>query len=407
MRRLILTIGLILLPLMVFAAEPVFLTGMLIQPSPTSTRITFILTHKTFGRVKYIPDPDRVIVEFENTKKNFSIENARLGGSNVKSITARISDRGVLEFILYVNGKVHATTRFLPSEENAGARLQLDITSVVKPPPKAAPVPVKPKNDQPAKINFTFEREKILPSPMAKPAAKMKRVFSVVIDAGHGGKDPGAKGVKGVEEKDVVLAIAKKLAHEINQQPNMRAILTRHSDYFVPLGQRLRLARKGEADLFIAIHADAYFNNSATGASVYTLSQRGASSVAARWLAQRENHSELDGVELNTLQDQSPMLRSVLIDLAQAATTQDSIRLGASVLNALENVSSLHYSHVERAPFLVLKSPDIPSVLVETGFLSNPKEEQRLADPKYQLKIARALREGIVQYVRKYGMASE
>jgi N-acetylmuramoyl-L-alanine amidase len=256
-------------------------------------------------------------------------------------------------------------------------------------------------------IHFTFEKEKPISKPIVIAKPKRKYIFSIVIDAGHGGKDPGARGVKGVREKDVVLAIAKKLAKEINQSSNMRAVLTRDGDYFVPLGQRLKLARKGEADLFVAIHADAYFNNSATGASVYVLSQRGASSVAARWLAQRENHSELDGVELNTLQDQSPMLRSVLIDLAQSATAQDSLRLGSSVLNALDNISALHYSHIERAPFLVLKSPDIPSILVETGFLSNPKEEVRLADPAYQAKIARALREGIAQYIKKYGMTSE
>lgn len=192
----------------------------------------------------------------------------------------------------------------------------------------------------------------------------------------------------------------KKLAQEINQQPHMRAVLTRQGDYFVPLYGRLKLTRKGDADLFVAIHADAHFNSSAKGASVYILSTRGASTVAAKWLAQRENHEELDDINLTSLKDQSSMLRSVLIDLAQTKTAEDSMQLGNKVLDALEDISPVHYRHVESAPFLVLKSPDIPSILVETGFLSNPQEEQRLANPAYQAKIAKALRVGIMAYVR-------
>lgn len=181
-------------------------------------------------------------------------------------------------------------------------------------------------------------------------------------------------------------------------------MLTRRGDYFVPLRKRLQLARKGKADLFVAIHADAYFENDATGVSVYALSQRGASNEAARWLAQQDNYSELGGVELNTLSDRDPMLRSVLVDLAQASTIQDSIRLGNHVLDALDDISSLHYKKVERAPFVVLKSPDIPSILVETGFITNPREEKRLLNPDYQDQVAQALMIGIKQYVQKYTM---
>lgn len=235
---------------------------------------------------------------------------------------------------------------------------------------------------------------------------KKAHVFTVVIDAGHGGKDPGARGNQGIKEKVIVLSIAKKLAREINHHTNMRAILTRHGDYFVPLVQRLRLARKNKADLFIAIHADAYFDDKATGASVYALSEHGASSVAARWLARCENHAELDEVELNALQDQSPVLRSVLIDLAQTATMRDSLLLGRNILRSLDNISSLHYPRVERAPFLVLKSPDVPSILVEVGFISNPHEERRLANADYQNKIARALWMGIEQYQNEHTIVS-
>jgi len=228
------------------------------------------------------------------------------------------------------------------------------------------------------------------------------RIFTVAIDPGHGGKDSGARGLTGIEEKNVVLSIAKIVAQEINQQKNMRAVLTRDGDYFVSLRDRLKFARKDKADIFIAIHADAFFNNTASGVSVYALSQRGATSEAARWLAHKENYSELGAVELNSLHDSDPILRSVLVDLAQAATIQDSVRLGNKVLDALDTISSLHYKNVERAPFVVLKSPDIPSILVETGYLSNPAEEQRLNNTDYQKKIAHNLWQGINMYVRQY-----
>lgn len=235
-------------------------------------------------------------------------------------------------------------------------------------------------------------------------ARQRSHIFTIVVDAGHGGKDPGASGPRGIKEKNVVLSIAQKLAKEINSHSNMRAVLTRNGDYYVPLRTRLNLARKSDADIFIAIHADAsYYNDSALGASVYALSQRGATSEAARWLAQRDNYSELDNVELNSLTDHDPMLRSVLVDLAQTATIQDSLRLGTRVLDALDNIASLHYPQVERAPFVVLKSPDIPSILVETGFISNPREEKRLADPYYQEQMAHALWKGINRYFLRYG----
>lgn len=228
------------------------------------------------------------------------------------------------------------------------------------------------------------------------------RPIIIVIDPGHGGKDPGAIGENGTKEKNVVLAISRRLAGLINQQPHFHAVLTRQGDYFVPLRNRLQLARKGKADLFIAIHADSYFNVKAQGVSVYALSERGASSEAARWLAKRENYSELGRIDLSELSDRSYMLRSVLIDLAQTATIHDSLRLGNTLLDSLEAVTKLHYMRVEQAPFVVLKSPDIPSVLVETGFLSNLAEEQRLRDPLYQDKIAHALLIGIQRYLKKY-----
>ena len=226
--------------------------------------------------------------------------------------------------------------------------------------------------------------------------------LTVMIDPGHGGKDTGAIGARGTQEKDVVLQIAKQLADLINQTPNMHAVLTRDGDYFVTLHNRLVYARKNKADIYISIHADSYFNNWASGASVYALSKNGATSIAARWLARRDNYSELGGVSLSELNDQSPLLRSVLIDLAQTVTVTDSMRLGGVLLDAMDNVTMLHYSRVEQAPFMVLKSPDIPSVLVETRFISNPAEETRLRDKKYQHKMAMSLFNGIRHYQKKY-----
>lgn len=240
---------------------------------------------------------------------------------------------------------------------------------------------------------------------LAAQAAR-STVLTVVIDPGHGGYDTGAIGSRGTTEKSVVLAIAKRLAIKINQTPGLHAVLTRTGDYYLPLRGRLNMARQNNADLFIAVHADGFFNDNASGVSVYALSTRGATTEAARWLARQENYSELGEVALNELKDHSPMVRSVLIDLAQTVTIRDSLRLGTRVLDALDDVSRLHYRHVEQAPFVVLKSPDIPSILIETGFISNPREEQRLGYPDYQDQLAQAICQGIKRYFRKYKYAN-
>lgn len=421
MSRLLVSLILFFFSSLVFAAEPVLLTAMRIQPSPTVTRVVFTLTEKTYGKVKYLPNPDRLIVTFAETRKRFQLQNVRLTGSNVKSLDAQSLENGAVQFVFRTTGRVRWTIDFLPKNKDKFERVQLDIISVGLSPSSRA------KTNQAKPLKQVFDSDQLLASlaavtgnkktaleknqlvglarlesPKPSPVKKTKRPFTVVIDAGHGGKDVGAIGKNGTYEKQVVLAIAKRLAQEINQTDNMRAVLTRSGDYYLPLRQRLKLARKGDADLFVAIHADAYFDSSARGASVYALSQRGATSEAARWLAKRENYSELSDLDLNGLQDRSPLLRSVLIDMAQTATIQDSLRLGNKVLDALDNVSSLHYRQVEQAQFVVLKSPDIPSILVETGFITNPREEKRLADATYQTKLAKALLQGIQQYAVKY-----
>lgn len=234
-----------------------------------------------------------------------------------------------------------------------------------------------------------------LPSPGAVRSRKPRDVV-IVIDPGHGGKDPGARGGRGTQEKDVVLAIARRLQAQINQQPGFRAVLTRNGDYYIGLRQRLALARKHQGDMFIAIHADAHEHVNACGVGVYALSQRGATSEAARWLAQRENQSEfVGGLDLT---DKDNVLRSVLIDLSQTQSITASLQMGSALLHHLGKFADLHHSTVEQAAFVVLKSPDIPSLLIETGFISNAQEEARLRTPFYQNRIAEALLFGIKNY---------
>ncbi len=220
----------------------------------------------------------------------------------------------------------------------------------------------------------------------------------VVIDPGHGGKDPGAIGAKKSMEKKVVLAIAKQLKQQIDKQPGMRAVLTREGDYYVGLRERLDIARKQDADVFVSIHADAFIHPHSKGASVFALSQRGATSEAARWLAEKENYSELGGVNLSDLNDQNDVIRTVLIDLSQTATTTASLQMGSQVLKGLDKVTTLHSQGVEQARFVVLKSPDIPSILIELGFISNPREEKNLNDPKYQRRATQAIFNGLKTY---------
>lgn len=234
--------------------------------------------------------------------------------------------------------------------------------------------------------------------PHAAPA--MTRLVTVAIDAGHGGEDPGAIGRRGTREKDVVLRIAQRLRERIQADPTMRAYMIRDGDYFVPLASRVAKAQRVQADLFVSIHADAFVRPEARGASVYVLSERGATSAAARWLARRENDSDrIGGARFATRSDEA---RRVLLDLSTTAKIQDSSRLGRIVLAELGGVGALHKPAIERAGFAVLKAPDIPSILVETAFISNPQEERRLGDARYQARIADAIHRGLRAYLQRH-----
>jgi N-acetylmuramoyl-L-alanine amidase len=226
--------------------------------------------------------------------------------------------------------------------------------------------------------------------------AKIDRLVVVAVDPGHGGEDPGASGPSGLHEKDVVLAIAMQLRDRLNANPNMRAMLTRDADFFVPLHERVRKARRVQADLFVSIHADAFLNPEARGASVFALSQGGATSSAARWMANRENAADLVGGANIHAKDES-VLRA-LIDMSTTAQIKDSLKLGDEVLGQIGKVGKLHKGSVEQASFAVLKAPDIPSILVESAFISNPEEERKLRDPEYRTQLVEALATGIQRY---------
>jgi N-acetylmuramoyl-L-alanine amidase len=228
------------------------------------------------------------------------------------------------------------------------------------------------------------------------PVKKIGRQIIIAIDAGHGGEDPGARGASGSREKDITLTIAKRLKQKIDEEPNMQAVLTRDSDFFIPLHGRVVKARAMQADLFISIHADAFTNQSARGSSVFALSEKGATSASARYLAKKENESDLIGGVSLMVKD--PILAKTLLDLSQTATINDSLKLGKAVLGKVGEINRLHTNHVEQAGFAVLKSPDIPSILVETAFISNPEEEKRLNDENYQSQLASSIVAGVKKY---------
>lgn len=260
---------------------------------------------------------------------------------------------------------------------------QSSLNKIVESPVKQASIEIAAKKVSATPVHTT-------------KAAKRDKGIIVAIDAGHGGDDPGAHGQNGTEEKKVTLAIAKKLADLINQQPGMKAVMVRKGDYYVDLRKRMQIARAAKADLFISIHADAFQNSTVKGASVFTLSNKGATSEAARWLADSENASDLvGGVSLN---DKEDVLASVLLDLSQTATQDASVNVAGKVLRNFERIGELHYGSVQKAGFLVLKSPDVPSILVETAFISNPSEELKLVNTAHQSKIALAIFNGVRSY---------
>jgi N-acetylmuramoyl-L-alanine amidase len=335
---------------------------------PEGTRVVFELSGAVEHRVFSLANPDRVVIDLPSSG---AVSGLRLDEPKGAVTALRTGARpgGELRLVLELNESAKPKSFLLAPHEQYGYRLVVDL-----PPTQAAPV--------------------VRRAPA--PSTDGGRDVVVVIDAGHGGEDPGASGRGGAREKDVVLAIAKKLATEVDNQAGMRAVLVRNGDYFVSHRKRLAVAHSAQADFFISIHADSYRDANARGATVYVLSEKGASDEAALLLAQRENASDLIGGL--SLADKDQLLARVLLDLSQSAALNASMAAGQRLIRRMSAVTAMRKRDVQQAPFLVLKSPDIPSVLVETAYISNPREEASLRSAKYQSALAAALRQGIVDY---------
>jgi len=341
-----------------------------------------VVVHQVFS----VNNPDRLVLDLET---DMTPALAELDGKVVaddpyiKGLRVARNRPGVTRVVLDLKTEVRPQVFSLPPVGEYGHRLVLDIYPVVAADPLAELI-----------------EQKQQPQQQQQPEQPVARLATIVIDAGHGGEDPGAIGRRGSREKDVTLSIARKLKVLVDNEPNMRALLTRDGDYFLPLDVRVDKARKVKADLLVSIHADSYRKSHARGSSVFALSDRRATSELARMLAKQENDSDLiGGVKLVGKDD---YVKKTIIDLSQTATIDYSLRLGNSVLAKLGGINTLHKAQVEQASFAVLKSPDVPSILVETAFISNPDEEKRLNDDSYRDKLARAILEGIRDYVARH-----
>jgi N-acetylmuramoyl-L-alanine amidase len=436
------------------------ITAARVWPAQDYTRIAFEADQPIKYQLLILQNPDRLVIDMEDVQLTDALKalSSKILSSDpyVKQVRAGKYRPNVVRLVVDLKGEVKSNLFTLSPAGDYKHRLVLDIhpmqddlmvmlgkknddtqnnkqKPVVEPLPSnsgAADVPVsesdidsKPieKKASDSKASKKYDavpgNEAVKPKDEVKSEAKSKdeikaidevkpkdepknkedeRLITIAIDAGHGGEDPGARGASGSREKDITLIIAKKLKAQIDAEPNMRAMLTRDGDYFVPLGTRVVKARKFKADLFISIHADAFTNQAARGSSVFALSEKGATSASARYLAKKENESDLIGGV--SLDDKDPMLAKTLLDLSQAATINDSLKLGKAVLGNIGEINDLHTKRVEQASFAVLKSPDIPSILVETAFISNPEEERKLNDEAYQEQLAGSILDGIKKY---------
>jgi N-acetylmuramoyl-L-alanine amidase len=403
------------------------ITSARVWPAADYTRVTL----ESAAPVKYqflsVKNPERLVLDLEGVDVNAALESlaGKVAANDpyIRLVRVARNKPGVVRVVLDLKDEVKPQMFTLPPYGEYGHRLVLDIYPLQPADPlmallekKEAAVPEAAREQAEMApelaIATTLEsrvREKpaeaaMLAEKPAKPENVEKRLdfarlITVAIDAGHGGEDPGARGKNGSNEKDVTLAIARRLKAQVDAEPNMRGVLIRDGDFFIPLHGRVIKARNVKADLFVSIHADAFVKPDARGSSVFALSERGATSAAARWLAKKENEADLiGGVNIDV---KDVYLKQTLLDLSQTATINDSLKLGKAVLGELGGINRLHKGSVEQAGFAVLKSPDIPSILVETAFISNPEEEQRLTDDAYQDKMAAAILGGIKRYFAK------
>ncbi|VVQ34789.1 N-acetylmuramoyl-L-alanine amidase AmiC [Pseudomonas fluorescens] len=345
--------------------------------SDDKLRLVFDLSgpvqYKTFS----LSAPERLIIDLSGANLGGDFSQLALSNTVIRSIRSGPYGQGDTRIVLDLSSPVQLASFLLPPQDGQGHRLVLDLKMAAPLQMAAAPEPIVDK-------------------------AHPKRDIIVVVDPGHGGKDPGAVGAKGEREKDVVLSIAQLLAKRLKREKGFDVKLVRNDDFFVPLRKRVEIARKHNADMFISVHADAAPRLTASGASVYCLSEGGATSATARFMAQRENGADLLGAtSLLNLKDKDPMLAGVILDMSMNATLAASLQLGSTVLGSLAGITTLHQKRVEQAGFAVLKSPDVPSILVETGFISNARDSQRLVTARHQQAVADGLFEGLQRYFQK------
>lgn len=371
--------GWLALTALVFGAASMSLSAgntikdMRVWKGPDKTRTVFDLSNSIDYRIFSLENPSRLVIDVKSTELAASFKAPKSSGSynGVRTGTRNNND---LRIVLDLSEDARAKSFLLPPAQGKGHRLVVDLL---------------PKQSKKAKPTLVAKAEK-------KHSSQKGRDLIVAIDAGHGGEDPGAIGATGTYEKDVALKIARELKKQIDQEPGLRGVLIRDGDYYIPLPERYKKAREKQADLFVSIHADAFHKSSASGSSVYVLSTRGASSQAAKWLAKQENSADLvGGVSLN---DKENTLAAVLLDLSQNATMKASADVASHVLKGMGKINKLHKHSVQSANFVVLRSPDVPSILVETAFISNPDEERKLNNVAHQRKLAKALANGVKTY---------
>ena len=428
----LLIIALSILPALANAA--VNITATRVWPAADYTRITIESSSEISQKMLLLKDPDRLVLDLDGVDLNANLKalanQISPNDPYIKQVRVGNFKPGTVRVVIDLKVEVKPNIFMLQPAGNYNHRLVLDVYPMQDPlsgvlskldkqpemapaqeqkaleqKPVEKPIESKPAENKPAEVKLdatlpTTEAssEEIVEKPLTnKPATQNgARLITVAIDAGHGGEDPGAKGANGSREKDITLAVAKKLKQRIDEEPNMRGILTRDADFFIPLHGRVVKARNMQADLFVSVHADAFIRPDARGSSVFALSEKGATSASARYLAKKENESDLIGGV--SLDNKDMNLARTLLDLSQTATINDSLKLGKFVLKNIGEVNTLHKGSVEQAGFAVLKSPDIPSILVETAFISNPEEERRLNDDAYRAKLVESIVNGIKKY---------
>ncbi|MGE0387914.1 MAG: N-acetylmuramoyl-L-alanine amidase [Gammaproteobacteria bacterium] len=378
----------LILGLFCLASQAADLAAVRVESVPAGARVTLELSGPVRYSVFTMAGPDRLVVDLYDIRRSPALPAPGADARPVQRIRGAVRNRSDYRLVLDLQRAVPFREALVAADGQRGHRLVIDFAAGAGTAREAAAAPAQ----RPA----TAAAE---PAPRRAelPTGDARHVV-VAIDPGHGGEDPGAIGRRGTREKDITLAVSRKLMRRINQEHGMRAVLTRDSDEYVGLRERMNRARERRADLFVSIHADAFKNASVRGSSVYVLSQRGASSEAARWLAEQENAADLVGGV--SLEDKDHLLKSVLIDLSQSAALEASVDVARQVLRELGSLGRHHHAAVQYAGFMVLKSPDIPSILVETAFISNPAEEARLRTGQYQEALAGAILSGVRAYFR-------